>query len=232
VSEDLPRRGFPAGARQTPVPALFFSDVLPQLEDAAELLVSLYAFFLQSRKPSQARWFTRRELELEAPLQQALRRLAGNGVGALERGLAAATARGTLIAAEPAEGGGAVYTVNVPGAREALTRLGAAVAEQESEPAAAEASAANIFALYEQNVGVLSPLLAEQLKEAEQEYPWPWILAAFREAVALNRRNWRYIERILARWKAEGPDLEAIRRSAAARGRGSLAGRYRRLVQR
>lgn len=62
----------------------------------------------------------------------------------------------------------------------------------------------NIFALYEQNIGLLTPLLAEKLQDAEGRYPLDWIEAAFEEAVSNNKRNWRYIERILERWAVEG----------------------------
>ena len=61
-----------------------------------------------------------------------------------------------------------------------------------------------IFALYEQNIGLLTPLLAEKLQDAEGRYPLEWIEAAFEEAVTNNKRNWRYIERILERWAVEG----------------------------
>ena len=62
----------------------------------------------------------------------------------------------------------------------------------------------NIFALYEQNIGLLTPLIAEQLQEAERRYPQDWVEAAFLEAVSNNKRSWRYIERILDRWSSEG----------------------------
>jgi DNA replication protein len=62
----------------------------------------------------------------------------------------------------------------------------------------------NIFALYEQNIGLLTPLIAEQLQEAERRYPREWVEMAFLEAVSNNKRSWRYIERILDRWSAEG----------------------------
>ena len=55
----------------------------------------------------------------------------------------------------------------------------------------------NIFALYEENVGIIGPMMAEALKEAETTYPAAWIEEAFREAVARNKRSWRYIETIL-----------------------------------
>jgi DnaD/phage-associated family protein len=64
----------------------------------------------------------------------------------------------------------------------------------------------NIFVLYEDNVGTLSPILAEQLKEVESTYPGDWVNEAFKIAVAENKRNWRYIAGILRRWAAEGKD--------------------------
>src|SRR5215212_6394728 len=62
----------------------------------------------------------------------------------------------------------------------------------------------SIFSLYEQNVGLLTPLLAEQLAEAERQYPPEWIEAAFTEAVNHNKRNWSYIRRILESWEQGG----------------------------
>jgi DnaD/phage-associated family protein len=64
----------------------------------------------------------------------------------------------------------------------------------------------NVFTLYEQNIGMLTPMIAEELKEAEKTYPASWIEDAFKEAVDLNKRSWRYISRILERWAAEGKD--------------------------
>jgi len=61
-----------------------------------------------------------------------------------------------------------------------------------------------VYNLYEQNIGLLTPILAERLQDAEGLYPPDWIEAAFEEAVTNNKRNWRYIERILERWAAEG----------------------------
>jgi DnaD/phage-associated family protein len=62
----------------------------------------------------------------------------------------------------------------------------------------------NIFVLYEQNIGLLSPMLADQLKDAADHYPQSWIEDAFREAVQQNKRNWNYIRAILRRWETEG----------------------------
>jgi DNA replication protein len=66
--------------------------------------------------------------------------------------------------------------------------------------------------LYEQNIGPLTPLLAEELMDAERTYPASWLEDAFREAVELNKRSWRYVQRILERWAAEGKEHETSRR--------------------
>jgi DNA replication protein len=71
----------------------------------------------------------------------------------------------------------------------------------------------NIYVLYEQNIGLLTPIMAEKLQEAEGRYPGEWLDAAFEEAVLNNKRNWRYIERILERWTAEGRQSGKDRRS-------------------
>ncbi|HRO90206.1 MAG TPA: DnaD domain protein, partial [Promineifilum sp.] len=62
----------------------------------------------------------------------------------------------------------------------------------------------NIFVLYEQNIGALTPLIADELREAERTYPPQWIEEAIKLAVTNNARRWRYIMAILERWRQEG----------------------------
>ena len=64
----------------------------------------------------------------------------------------------------------------------------------------------NIFTHYESNIGPLTPLIADILKDAEKEYPPLWIMEALTLSVTNNKRNWRYCESILKRWKTEGKD--------------------------
>lgn len=61
-----------------------------------------------------------------------------------------------------------------------------------------------VFRMYEQNIGPLTPLIAQQLIRATTAYPISWIEDAIGEAVAYNRRNWRYIARILENRAADG----------------------------
>lgn len=93
-----------------------------------------------------------------------------------------------------------------------------------------------IFALYEQNIGLLTPMLAEELREAEAAYPPAWIEDAIRRAVAHNARRWTYVRAILERWASEGRDEEREhatdrRRDQTARKRDS-EGPYAAFVER
>jgi DnaD/phage-associated family protein len=61
-----------------------------------------------------------------------------------------------------------------------------------------------IYRLYEDNIGPLTPLLADLLQEAEKIYPPSVIQFAFEEAVKKNARNWKYIDAILRKWQEKG----------------------------
>ncbi|CAN5668523.1 hypothetical protein BH23CHL4_BH23CHL4_16740 [soil metagenome] len=63
---------------------------------------------------------------------------------------------------------------------------------------------ASVYAAYENNIGLLTPLVADQIQLALQLYPASWIHEAISEAVAYNRRQWRYIQRVLQNWSADG----------------------------
>ncbi|MCC6174319.1 MAG: DnaD domain protein [Chloroflexi bacterium] len=92
-----------------------------------------------------------------------------------------------------------------------------------------------IFELYEQNVGLLTPLLAEELSEAAATYPPAWIEDAFREALAQNKRSWRYILRILEAWGSRGRGTSGTtwrRPEPPEDPRRYLEGKYGRLVRR
>ena len=62
----------------------------------------------------------------------------------------------------------------------------------------------NIFKLYEDNIGTLNPIIADELKIAETTYPYAWITSAFKESVLRNKRSWNYIKTILENWRREG----------------------------
>lgn len=221
-----PFPGFPARSRATVLPSVFFSDVLPEIEEWAELLVTLYAFYAVGRKRASERWLTIAQLTDAAPLCRALQRLDGGARIALGRGLALAVERGTLVGAEVA--GEMRFAVNTPTGRRGLA-LGKSDAAAVMTGGGTE-PLPNIYMLYEEAIGTISPLIADELRAAEEEYADEWIEAAFREAAAQNRRSWRYVARILERWRDEGRHNAAVGRDSGARR--DLAGRYHGLIRR
>jgi len=64
----------------------------------------------------------------------------------------------------------------------------------------------NIYQLYESNIGALTPMIADSLDDAEKLYDHQWIVDSIKLAVEHNKRNWKYCEAILKRWKEEGKD--------------------------
>jgi len=60
--------------------------------------------------------------------------------------------------------------------------------------------------LYEENIGVLTPKIADQFREFTARFRGPveWIDDAFTEACRQNVRKWAYIEKILETWQTEG----------------------------
>jgi DNA replication protein len=223
--------GFPAGALVTTIPNLFFTAVLPHISDPAELVVSLYFFFAHGRKKGQPRFLTYAELAADHVLVAALDSL---GEGALRRGLNAAVERGTLLRVDAGQAQ-ELYFINTPAGRRAAAAIEAG--EQElgrllPRPTEPPELKPNIFELYEQNIGPLTPMVAEYLKDAEEQYPADWFEPAFQRAVENNKRSWSYIAAILRRWEAEGPDYEKAGRDLEGPGRKrSLSGRYRHLVR-
>jgi DNA replication protein len=219
--------GFPAGKQpSTPVPELFFAELLPDIDHLGELKVTLHIFWLLAQQKGERPYVAGDELAADGRLLTGLAVTGRPPEEVLADALERAVARGTLLRAFTPQRDW--YFVNSERGRQAVEEMlagqwspappGEAVEVQVQRP--------NIFLLYEQNVGPLTPLLAEELREAEDTYPAPWIEDAFREAVELNKRSWRYIQRILERWATEGKGDETARRSHEGDPRRFIEGKY------
>ena len=206
------RNGFPDDSRSTPVPNLVFGQVLEELDDPAALKCLLRVLWLHSQERPSRRYVTRDKMLADRTMSRALAFTGSPLEDALDEALAKLEELGLLIHLQTgqSENGQDVYLPNTREGRRAAEHVkggGLAVAarpvvRQRQAPAAKP----NIFALYEENIGIIGPMMAEALKEAEATYPAAWIEEAFREAVTRNRRNWRYIEAILVAWATEGRD--------------------------
>ncbi len=212
-----PFAGFPARADVTPVPNLFFTQAMSDISDTVELKTVLYVFWLLAYRRGYPRFVTSKELFADEVFNAALGWQ--DNRDAVKLALDGAVAHGVLLHVR-CEGEGHtenVYVINNDEGRKAIEKIehgeiqlpGLIPVADRAEEAAPRP---NIFALYEQNIGMLTPIIAQELQDAEQRYPEDWIDSAFKEAVTLNKRNWKYIVKILQRWAAEGKDDGTARR--------------------
>lgn len=256
--------GFPSGRSNpyVPVPEVFFTQLLPEIEDSAELKVTLHLFWLLAQKQGNPRCVSDRELQADRLLLRGLRRRGDPRPPEerLRQGLEQGIARGTLLRihlklvsegtndtevitwyffnttrnrkiVHELQGGEMIparlldldaqkgsqtaqHSQQTIAAGEYASRreqkqsreqdTGASIAASHTTGIQVQVERPNIFVLYEQNIGLLSPLIADDLKDAADRYPAEWIEAAFREAVQQNKRKWTYIRAILRRWETEG----------------------------
>jgi DNA replication protein len=195
-------KGFTESETFTQLPDTFFHQLLGHIEDATELKVTLY--FLWRVEHMDGPFRALREADFQG-------KDVGLSAEEIRSGLEKAVKRGTILRAE--QESAALYFLNSPRGR------AAANAFLHGERTAAEMTAAsferpNIFRLYEENIGPLTPLIADALSDAEETYSAEWIAETIELAVKNNKRSWRYCEAILKRWKEEGRGEKQDRRDA------------------
>jgi DnaD/phage-associated family protein len=185
--------GFKQGTKLLPVPSPMLGSLLAEIDDLAELKCILRMLWHAAQVAGAPKWVDESALLADAVLARAL-----GSPDAIHAGLSAAVARGVLVEA------GGRYLVHTPeNARAAAQSApGPQHGDVPTEPRVEDTP--NIFSLYEANIGLLTPMVADQLRDAEQTYPVEWIEAAIREATESNARSWRYISAVLDRWAAKG----------------------------
>lgn len=196
---------FPDSDSASPLPDAFFHQLLGKITALEELKVTLYALWRLEHMDGPFRAlaeadFDPRDLGL-APEQ-------------VHAGLEAAVGRGSLLRSMHA--GRALYFLNSPQGLRAAQAYADAGWPAAVDLASAPLERPNVFALYEQNIGPLTPMIADALKDAEASYPGGWVIEAIELAVKNNKRSWKYAEAILKRWKEEGRGEKQIGRDDQA----------------
>jgi len=211
--------GFPARMQFTPVPNLFFSRLLPQISDMAELKTTLHILETLYHKRGYPRFVTYRELLANKSLMSSLGQITKPADELLHNALEMATKRGTIlhITLDKDGKGEDMYFLNTESDKQVIAKIQSGElhlpglkAEKQTYIETEEPS--DIYTLYEQNIGMLTPMIAEELREAENLYPETWIRDAIKEAVNQSKRKWSYIAAILERWATEGKDDGTYRR--------------------
>lgn len=214
--------------RSVPIPSSFFDHHLSRIRDLAAMKVLLTLYLHLRDLDPNAPFVSEEEIFADRQLVNGVRMAGSNRepVDEIRRGIDVLAAHDAIVRIVVEEDGAESYwlmpkspnnqrilSVFASGSRafpyrQARTQTKARVAIERP----------NAFRLFEQNVGVVTPLIADQIIEAIEIYPAGWIEDAINEAVSLNRRNWRYIQRILERWSTEGRGDEAYRRNQSSSG--------------
>jgi DnaD/phage-associated family protein len=193
-----------------PVPREFLTQTIAQIDDQTELHVTLAIFRLAADSGSTPPAVSEDAVLRDAVLGRTFPedRRSSKLAQRIRRGLQYATARESVVQV--------VLTIDghderwyVPASAENRTSLERVIVEPGAWPVAGTeaiiaATAPSVFSLYEKNIGMLTPLLTDQIETAMELYPLGWIEDAIGEAVVYNKRNWRYVQRVLENWSVNG----------------------------
>jgi DnaD/phage-associated family protein len=196
-------KGFTDSKSFTQLPDTFFHQLLNQIDDAAELKVTLYFLWRVEHMDDSLRAL--READFDA-------KQLGLPADEIRSGLEKAVERGSLLKVE--KEATVYFLLNSPRGRAVLQAIESGKWSPEGVSPNVPFERPNIFRLYEENIGPLTPLIADALKDAEETYPAEWVADTIGLAVKNNKRSWRYCEAILKRWKEEGRGEKQDRRDA------------------
>lgn len=188
------------------VPERFFWDLLPKIDNLAELKITLYCFWAFQQHEGAYRYVRLSEALADDQLRAGLSEQEQLQSGLVREGFERAALRGTLLAVNDHGGDDIFYFPNSARGREAVM----AIEEQRWYPQRGQrplelvVEQPSIFEVYRNEIGELSPMVADALRQAEDDYPQLWILDAIQIAVENNVRSWKYIQKILDRWSAHG----------------------------
>ena len=212
-------KSLPSTTTFTPVPDPLLGDVLRSMDSLAELKCILRALWHIHRKKGALRCVTLGELRADPVLQGELDEdeMADAMNGGARRGI---FARATV---NTGRGRTSLFVLNQEAHRAALRRVMAGEIAlpkgdvDETVVTPRDKSRPNVFDLYEQEIGMITPLVADELKSAEADYPREWTETAIREAALSGKRSWPYVRAILKRWEREGKSDGKFGRDSKAR---------------
>ena len=229
--------GFPDGKVQlTRIPDPLLTDLLPEIDHLGELKLILYAFWRLERMEGAFRYL-RRENFLED--QRFMNGLASGNIeaeAALDEALQRCIQRGSLLEASLELEGGkeTLYFLNSPKGRAAVQAIQRGEWRYTGDPLSPlslSLDKPNLFRIYEENIGPLTPMIADKLGEAEDNYPAQWIEEAVQIAVENNVRRWSYVEAILKRWQEGGRDERTDRRDTEKDRRRYVEGEFSEFIE-
>ncbi|MCJ7694756.1 MAG: DnaD domain protein [Anaerolineaceae bacterium] len=187
------------------IPQEFINELLPTIDDLDELRLSVILLSCLSPHEGSDRCISYQVIcENDLFLNQF-----GDDLKRLDIALERCKNRKTIIAFSSTvhEETGDIFFINTPHNKSLVEGLNSGIIQlTDVVMVSGITEKPNIFKLYEENIGLITPMLAEVLKEDEKSFPAAWIADAIKIAVQHNARNWKYIHAILVSWQKEGRD--------------------------
>ena len=224
--------GFSANRNQgTLIPLEFFSLILPKIEDLHELKTILFVIWFIENNEVDYAYITASQFIEDKLYFSGLGNSASEQKDNLEKSIRLALADQILLKSDINLGtvGEEIFFLNTPEGRQAIEMLkdgSLSIQSTIENPVKLIHAQPNIFKIYEENIGVITPVIANALTELEKEYPLNWIVEAIQEAVKNNVRKLRYIEVILKNWQEEGRHERTNRRRSQKNQEGYDPDRY------
>ena len=202
---------FPDQSGFVSIPNILFSSILENVEEIANLKLAFRITFLIQRQSGNVRFTTINSLLADPSLVLAIgspdaitfERVVRSGIRTcIELGIFLGTTVETDGRKEE------LLFLNNNYNKEIIHKIHNSEIQLPTLPGASPvpefAPRPNIFKIYEESIGMLTPVIAERLKELEEEFPDTWLYEAIKEASIQNHMRLSYIEGILRRWRQDG----------------------------
>jgi DnaD/phage-associated family protein len=186
-------KGFTDSETFTQLPDSFFHQLLKEIRDAEELKVTVYFLWRAEHMDGPFRALSKMDFDVKE---------LGLSAEEITRGLEKAVRRGSMLKVQ--KEAKVYFLLNSPRGRAGVQAIESGKWNPSDRISAPPMERPNVFKLYEENIGPLTPLIADALKDAEELYSDEWVADAIELAAKNNKRNWRYCEAVLKRWKDEG----------------------------
>ncbi len=225
-------KGFEPGKPETmEIHTGLISEAMPLIDSLAEMKVVLFTYRALYQKTGRTRYLRHDDYAgSDLLMQDATFPDTETLVSAIDR----AVTHGILLRADVQldTGDEALYFLNTDRGRYGVQQVKAGRWKPVGERAIEILpERPNIYTLYEENIGPLTPLIADELKDADDTYSPEWVAEAIRLAVENNARSWRYILAILERWKQEGRTNEKSGRTGSETTKDYRGGKWSDIIE-
>ena len=213
-----PIKGFPLSDdfAATRIPNAVLGRVLASIDDADEIKLIFRAIWLLEHQRGYPRYITRDDLRRDRVLSVAIADQSD-----FDRILKSAIERGVFV--EVSINNNICLMFNTESARRATIEVAQTTDisnkdDNSWETAAVSTKTDDAFRAYEENIGLLSPMIRQSILAALEDFTDEDITRAVRIAVENESRSWSFVAGVLRRWARDGIPHE---RADGKSGRGS-----------